>query len=73
MNTLEDYSVLNSAQLIEVKGGGKVTAGKVGKALAICTVAGGALGSVVPVVGTAAGAILGAQYCTGAWAIIRTH
>lgn len=48
-------------------------AGEAAQALAVCTVAGGTIGSVFPGVGTAVGAILGAQYCTGAWAIIRAH
>lgn len=48
-------------------------AGEVGRAFAVCTLAGGVIGSVIPIVGTIGGAILGAQYCTGTWAIIRTH
>ena len=52
---------------------GKIGAGEAAQALAVCTVAGGTIGSVFPGVGTAVGAILGAQYCTGAWAIIRAH
>ncbi|AGU81297.1 hypothetical protein SAIN_0544 [Streptococcus anginosus C1051] len=74
MNTksLEKFEVLNSEMLASVEGG-KIGAGEAAQALAVCTVAGGTIGSVFPGVGTAVGAILGAQYCTGAWAIIRAH
>ena len=74
MNTIEQFEVLDTEILAEVEGGAsKVSGGEVFNALAICTLAGGAIGSVFPVVGTVGGAVLGAQYCTGTWAIIRTH
>ena len=74
MNTksLEKFEVPNSEMLARVEGG-KIGAGEAAQALAVCIVAGGTIGSVFPGVGTAVGAILGAQYCTGAWAIIRAH
>ena len=60
MNTksLEKFEVLNSEMLASVEGG-KIGAGEAAQALAVCTVAGGTIGSVFPGVGTAVGAILG--------------
>ncbi|WP_424555723.1 Blp family class II bacteriocin [Streptococcus agalactiae] len=71
--TMEQFEIMNEATLSSVEGGGRVSAGEIGQAFGICTLAGGVIGSVIPIVGSFGGAILGAQYCTGAWAIIRTH
>mgnify|MGYP000852847958 CR=1 FL=1 len=47
--------------------------GEVAQATGICTLAGAMIGSLVAsVAGTWAGGILGAQYCTGIWAIARS-
>ena len=74
MNTemMERFEVLDADRLASVEGG-KVGAGEFFQALGVCTAAGAAIGSVFPVVGTIGGAILGAQYCTGTWVIIRSH
>lgn len=71
--TMTQFEVMDETVLSSIEGGGKVKAGEVGQAFAVCTLAGGVIGSVIPIVGTIGGAILGAQYCTGTWAIIRTH
>ncbi|MFU2163917.1 Blp family class II bacteriocin [Streptococcus pluranimalium] len=71
--TMEQFNVLSADTLSIVDGGSNVGVGEFFQALGVCTVSGAALGSVVPLVGIIGGAILGAQYCTGLWAIIRTH
>lgn len=67
------FKSLDTEQLTSVEGGEKAEVGKLLHALAVCTAAGAAAGSVFPVVGTLGGAILGVQYCTGTWAIIRAN
>ncbi|WP_201447757.1 ComC/BlpC family peptide pheromone/bacteriocin [Streptococcus halichoeri] len=64
MNTLEDYSVLNSAQLIEVKGGRKVNWGKVGSCAA-----GIAFGAGEGYMATAGGTAFLGPYAFGTGAI----
>lgn len=63
--TINQFEIMNEDTLSFVEGGGRVGAGEIGQAFAICTLAGGVIGSVFPIVGSVGGAILGAQYCTG--------
>ena len=69
--TMSQFSVMDNEMLARVEGGDKVGAGEVVQALGICTIGGAALGSVIPVVGTLAGGVLGAQFCTAAWGAFR--
>lgn len=55
--TFEPFEVMSTEMLAKIEGGKKVSAGEAGSALAICT----------------AGGVYGAQYCTAAWALLRTH
>ena len=73
MNTkmMSQFSVMDNEMLACVEGGDEVGAGEVVQALGICTIGGAALGSVIPVVGTFAGGILGAQFCTAVWGALR--
>ncbi|QLB49909.1 Blp family class II bacteriocin [Streptococcus sanguinis] len=66
---MSQFDVLDENTLATVEGG--IGANEFIGAVGVCTVGGAVLGSVFPVVGTGAGAILGAQFCTGAWALIR--
>lgn len=68
---IERFEVMNSQTLSTVNGG--VGLGEAARAVAICTGTGALAGSAFPVVGTAGGALLGALYYTGGWAIARTH
>ncbi|MGT2800007.1 bacteriocin [Streptococcus marmotae] len=74
MNTqiISQFKRMDIEQLTSVEGGEKVGVEEFVHVLAVCTAA-GAAGSVFPVVGTLGEAILGAQYCTGTWAIIRAN
>ncbi|HES9516476.1 bacteriocin-like peptide N BlpN [Streptococcus pneumoniae] len=69
--TVSQFSVMDTEMLAKVEGGDKVGAGEVVQALGVCTIGGAALGSVIPAVGTLAGGILGAQFCTAAWGAFR--
>ena len=70
--TIDRFEVLDADRLASVAGG-KVGAGEVIRATGICTMAGAIVGSLIsPGPGTWAGGILGAQYCTGIWAIARS-
>lgn len=74
MNTkfLEKFEVMDIEMLAGTEGG-KVGAGEVVRATGICAAAGAMVGSLIaPGPGTWAGGILGAQYCTGVWAIARS-
>ena len=73
MNTkmMSQFEIMDTDMLACVEGGDKVGAGEVVQALGVCTIGGVALGSVIPVVGTLAGGILGAQFCTAAWGALR--
>ncbi|HEP1491706.1 TPA: Blp family class II bacteriocin [Streptococcus pyogenes] len=74
MNTTKkQFEVIDDIKLSLMGGGSKISVGEVGQALAVCTLTGATIGSVFPIAGTLGGAVLGAQYCTGAWAIIRAH
>ena len=68
---MSQFVVMDNEMLACVEGGDKVGAGEVVQALGVCTIGGAALGSVIPVVGTLAGGILGAQFCTAAWGALR--
>ena len=68
---MSQFSVMDNEMLACVEGGDEVGAGEVVQALGICTIGGAALGSVIPVVGTFAGGILGAQFCTAVWGALR--
>lgn len=70
--TIKQFKVMDNVTLSSVAGGRKMSAGELGKAFAVCTLAGGMIGSVIPFFGTIGGAVLGAQYCTGTWTIIRS-
>ena len=60
------FDVLDTEMLASIEGG-TVSAGEV------CTLAGAMIGSLVASgAGTWAGGILGAQYCTGIWAIAKS-
>lgn len=66
------FNVLDTEMLASIEGG-TVSAGEVAQATGICTLAGAMIGSLIaPGAGTWAGGILGAQYCTGIWAIARS-
>ena len=70
--TMSQFSVMDSNEMLAyVEGGDKVGAGEVVQALGVCTIGGCSSGSVIPVVGTLAGGILGAQFCTAAWGALR--
>ena len=73
MNTkmMSQFKIMDTNMLACVEGGDKVGAGEVDQALGVCTIGGAALGSVIPVVGTLAGGILGAQFCTAVWGALR--
>lgn len=74
MNTkmMEQFSVMDNEMLASIEGG-TVSAGEVAQATGICTLAGAMIGSLIaPGAGTWAGGILGAQYCTGIWALARS-
>ena len=64
--TTIQFDVLDTEMLASIEGG-TASAGEV------CTLAGAMIGSLIaPGAGTWAGGILGAQYCTGIWAIARS-
>ena len=64
--TTIQFDVLDTEMLASIEGG-TASAGEV------CTLAGAMIGSLVaPRAGTWAGGILGAQYCTGIWALARS-
>ena len=68
MNTkmMSQFEILDTEMLASIEGG-TASAGEV------CTLAGAMIGSLIaPGAGTWAGGILGAQYCTGIWAIARS-
>ena len=69
--TVSQFAVMDNEMLTCIEGGDKVGVGEVVQALGVCTIGGAALGSVIPVVGTLAGGVLGAQFCTGVWGIFR--
>ena len=69
--TVSQFAVMDTEMLACIEGGDKVGVGEVVQALGVCTIGGAALGSVIPVVGTLAGGILGAQFCTAAWGAFR--
>ena len=69
--TVSQFAVMDTEMLACIEGGDKVGVGEVVQALGVCTIGGAALGSVIPVVGTLAGGILGAQFCTAAWGALR--
>lgn len=69
--TMSQFAIMDTEMLACVEGGDEVGAGEVVQALGICTIGGAALGSVIPVVGTFAGGILGAQFCTAVWGALR--
>ena len=69
--TMSQFAVMDTEMLACIEGGDKVGVGEVVQALGVCTIGGAALGSVIPVVGTLAGGILGAQFCTAAWGALR--
>ena len=69
--TMSQFAVMDNEMLTCIEGGDKVGVGEVVQALGVCTIGGAALGSVIPVVGTLAGGILGAQFCTAAWGALR--
>ena len=74
MNTkmMSQFEILDTELLASFEGG-TVSAGEVAQATGICTLAGAMIGSLIaPGAGTWAGGILGAQYCTGIWAIARS-
>ncbi|EMB98734.1 Blp family class II bacteriocin [Streptococcus mutans] len=73
MNTqaFEQFNVMDNEALSVVEGGSKPGFGEFASALAICTGSGAMIGSAFPVVGTVGGAILGAQYCTAGWGVLR--
>ena len=74
MNTkmMSQFSVMDTEMLASIEGG-TVSAGEVAQATGICTLAGAMIGSLVASgAGTWAGGILGAQYCTGIWAIAKS-
>lgn len=72
--TLEQFEAMSTEMLANIEGGNNVSAGEAGKALEIFTlgdtIIGGIIGSAP---GAIAGGIYGAQYCTGMWALLRTH
>ena len=64
--TTIQFDVLDTQMLASIEGG-TASAGE------DCTLAGAMIGSLVAsVAGTWAGGILGAQYCTGIWAIAKS-
>ena len=65
-NIKEMYGALDESMLADIQGGG-AKAGEVVQALAYCAAVGGAVGSLVPAVGTLVGATASAVYCPGAW------
>ena len=69
--TMSQFAVMDNEMLTCIEGGDKVGVGEVVQALGVCTIGGAALGSVIPVVGTLAGGILGAQFCTAVWGALR--
>ncbi|BBK79521.1 Blp family class II bacteriocin [Streptococcus mutans] len=73
MNTqaFEQFNVMDNEALSAIEGGSKPGFGEFASALAICTGSGAMIGSAFPVVGTVGGAILGAQYCTAGWGVLR--
>ena len=71
LKMMEQFEIMDTDMLAKVEGGDKVGAGEVVQALGVCTIGGADLGSVIPVVGTLAGGILGAQFCTAAWGALR--
>ena len=68
---MSQFEIMDTEMLAKVEGGDKVGAGEVIQALGVCTIGGAALGGVIPVVGTLAGGILGAQFCTAVWGALR--
>ena len=70
-HVLEQFNVMDNEALSAVEGGSKPGFGEFASALAICTGSGAMIGSAFPVVGTVGGAILGAQYCTAGWGVLR--
>ena len=70
---MEQFSVMANEMLDSVEGGDKVGAGEVIQALGVCTIGGAVLGNVIPVVGTLAGGVLGAQLCTAVWGALRAR
>ena len=64
--TTIQFDVLDTEMLASIEGG-------IASAGEVCTLAGAMIGSLIaPGAGTWAGGILGAQYCTGIWAIARS-
>ncbi|AXQ79134.1 ComC/BlpC family peptide pheromone/bacteriocin [Streptococcus chenjunshii] len=74
VKNLKSVNLLDSNQLSVIKGGNRISAGEFGQALGVCTAGGAAVGGLIGnVPGAIAGGIYGAQYCTAAWALLRTH
>ena len=72
--TLGQFQIMINSQLSTVEGGNRISAGEFGQALGVCTAGGAAVGGLIGnVPGAIAGGIYGAQYCTAAWALLRTH
>ena len=70
---MEQFEIMDADMLACVEGGDKVEAGEVIQALGVCTIGGAVLGNVIPVVGTLAGGVLGAQFCTAVWGALRAR
>ncbi|MBF0805428.1 MULTISPECIES: ComC/BlpC family peptide pheromone/bacteriocin [unclassified Streptococcus] len=70
---IKHFEKKHDLKLELITGGVRVTVGEFGQAVGICTLSGAMAGSVIPGIGTAAGAILGAQYCTAGWLFARAY
>lgn len=70
---IKHFEEAHDLKLELITGGDRVTVGDFGQAVGICTLSGVMVGSVIPGIGTVAGAILGAQYCTAGWLLARAY